>query len=163
RDPFGSQAQAIISSELARTHAFEALKGNLAEKGQLDPGVATHLGVLVNANTRAVALRQLQREYIRVAILRDDAREQDIDALEADLQMAKSFKQEYTFTNTLLFVKDLVDKYRKQPEEIAVALGYASQKADRKELAKGREQVAQMLRMLALVREVMALSGNRIP
>ena len=45
-----------------RTEGFEDLKANLGEVGQNDVGVVTRRGVLVNANTRAVALRDLGKE-----------------------------------------------------------------------------------------------------
>ena len=58
-DPHSESAQRVIEQHVrnARTAAeFGALKDSLLREGQTAPGVMTHDGVLVNANTRAVAM-----------------------------------------------------------------------------------------------------------
>src|SRR5947209_2225104 len=58
-DPFSDEAQEALARILRETEGFARLKTNLAEEGQRDAGIVTSAGILVNANTRAVALREL--------------------------------------------------------------------------------------------------------
>lgn len=162
RDPYGEDAQEAIAVLLRTAERFDLLKDNLKEVGQADPGVITHTGLLVNANTRCVALRDLAKRHIRAAVLPEDANEEEIDRLELRLQMRRDFMSEYTFTNELLFVDDLVKKYRYKPNEIAVEMRWAS-KSDKAKLKGATEQVQQYLRMLGFLREVQDLSGGVIP
>lgn len=162
RDPFGETAQNLIAEILRSTERFEDLKSNLKDVGQIDPGVVSHNGLLVNANTRCVALNDLGKRYIRVAVLPQDASQEEIDRLELRLQMKRDFRRPYTFTNELLFIEDLVRQYHDKPAQIAVAMNWASE-AQGASLKKAEEQVQQRLRMLALIREVQHMSGERVP
>lgn len=125
-DPHSSGSQEAISNLLRATGGFEALKLDLKDKGQIDPGIATRMGLLVNANTGAVALRDLGVDYIEVAVLPPDATIGEIYALELGLQVAQDFKQDYTFTNELLFVDDLITEENKSEQDVALSLGWAS-------------------------------------
>ena len=95
----------------ARTaEEFAALKDSLFREGQTDPGVMTHEGVLVNANTRAVAMREFEdpaKRYIRVAVLPPTAQPSEMALLELRLQMQKELKVDYSLTNELLFIEEL--------------------------------------------------------
>ena len=55
-DPFSEHAQEVLSALLRGTDDYAILKEDLKEHGQRDFGVVTRIGLLVNANTRAVAL-----------------------------------------------------------------------------------------------------------
>src|SRR4051812_33868621 len=57
RDPYSEEAQKIIAAILRGSEFYEELLQSLTQEGQRDYGVVTSEGVLVNANTRAVALR----------------------------------------------------------------------------------------------------------
>jgi len=160
RDPFSDDAQAVIADLLQKTERFDDLRDNLKDAGQIDPGVATHTGLLVNANTRCVALRELSsNRYIRVAVLPEDATEEEIDRLELRLQMKRDFRRDYTFTNELLFIEDLVKKYKYKPREIALEMGWSS-KSNNAGLKRAEEQVQQSIRMLTIIREVQELSSG---
>lgn len=162
-EPFGEEAQDAIARILRETtENFDALKTNIKEEGQQQPGVITRSGMLVNANTRAVALRDLGKTYIRAAVLPDDATPQEIDELELKLQMQKEFRQEYTFTNELLFVNELIQEHNRSEEEVAKALRWAPSSAA-KDVKLGKERVQRAVRMLAMVREIQQISGNTIP
>lgn len=161
RDPYSDEAQEEIATLLRTAKRFDELKDNLKDAGQADPGVVTHTGLLVNANTRCVALRDLGERYIRVAVLPDDANEEEIDRLELRLQMKRDFTSDYTFTNELLFIEDLVKKYRYKPHQIALEMGWAS-RTDKADVKKAAEQVQQYLRMLAFIREVQDMSGGAL-
>jgi hypothetical protein len=161
KDPFGEEAQEEISRLLRQTEDYEALKKDLQEHGQLDAGVVTRSGLLINANTRAVALRDLKEKYIKVAVLPADADEQSIEELEAYLQLRVERKQPYSFPNELLFVEDM-RKRGLSEEDLALQLGWAAAR-EPGELKKGRNRVQQYIRMLAIVREVAKLSNGAVP
>lgn len=160
--PFTDESQAVLAELLRQIDGFEDLKANLAEVGQSDAGVVTRRGVLVNANTRAVALRDLGKDYIKLAVLPENADPADLAKLELALQMKRDFKQEYTFTNQLLFVEDLRTTYGYDDEKVAKAMNLAAS-SDPSELKKGAKQAAAFTRMLAFVRDLQKRSGGRIP
>jgi hypothetical protein len=159
--PFDPRAQEVITWILRITDKFDDLKTNLRDVGQTDPGVVTHTGLLVNANTRCVALRDINAGHIRVAVLPSDASDEDVDRLELNLQMVRDFRREYTFTNELLFIEELVTKYRYSSLQIAIEMNWVS-RSDATAAKRAEEEVQTRLRMLALVRELQALSGNRL-
>ena len=151
-DPYGEEAQGVIQEILAATEGFGDLKRNLDEYGQLEPGVVTRAGLLVNANTRLAALRELDPNgYIRAAVLPSDADDKSIDRLELELQVRRDFKQDYTFTNELIFINELIDTYDYSVEDAAKALNWAAS-ADEAELKKGKARVEQRIRIFATVR-----------
>ncbi|MEI2815870.1 MAG: hypothetical protein V9E99_05370 [Microthrixaceae bacterium] len=74
-DPYSGEAQDLIARILRETKGFDDIKAALErDGGQRDPGVITHKGLLVNVNTRRVALGDLGAEYIDVAVLPADTR-----------------------------------------------------------------------------------------
>jgi len=163
KSPFTEAGQKIITEILSKTDGYEDLKANLREYGQNESGVITRAGVLINANTRAVALREINPHgFIRVAVLPKKADPKDIAKLELTLQMRRDFKQEYTFVNQLLFVEDLKKELGYNDEDVAKAMNLAAG-ADRVELRKGTRQAQQRTRLLALIREIQYRSGNKIP
>jgi hypothetical protein len=162
-DPFSNESQDIIAEILRRSEGYEPLKTNLTAVGQRDAGVVTRAGLLVNANTRLVALRDIDPHgHIRVAVLPKDADQKAIDQLELGLQIQKDFKQSYSFTNELLFINDLLEQYHYSQEDVAKALNWAAS-SDEKELKKGVAGVQQFVRILAVIRDLQARSGNRLP
>ena len=107
----------------------EALKKDLAHNGQLDPGVITHDGAVVNANRRMAILSLLHEEtheprfeYLRVARLPKNVDEKDIWRIEAGLQFAKEFRLDYSPINELLKLKEGREKSKLSPAEIAATL-----------------------------------------
>jgi hypothetical protein len=161
-DPYGDRAQAVIHEILAATEGFEPLKGNLSEYGQREPGVVTREGLLVNANTRLAALRDLGIDYVRAALLPSDADEHAIDRLELELQVQRDFKQDYTFTNELIFINELLNTHGYSEEKAAKALNWAASR-DEKELKRGIDRVRQAVRLYASVRYIQSLSQGAIP
>ena len=160
--PFSDEAQLVIYTLLKVTEGFEPLKANLSEYGQRDPGVVTRDGLLVNANTRLVALRELGFDYIRAAVLPSDADEHAIDRLELELQVRLDFKQDYTFTNELIFINELLNTHGYSEEKTAKALNWAAS-SDEKELRRGKERVRQSVRLYAAIRHIQGLSEGAIP
>ena len=161
-EPFGDEAQQVIHDVLAGTDGFDALKVNLEEHGQADAGVVTRGGLMVNANTRLAALREIDPQgHIKAAVLPSDADESSIDLLELALQMQPDLKQKYTFPNELWFIDDLF-KYGYSSEEIAKKLNWAPSTDDRL-LKKGVARVDQSTRIWSMLRSIQVLSGNVMP
>ncbi|MGY4257626.1 hypothetical protein ACVI1L_004694 [Bradyrhizobium sp. USDA 4516] len=159
--PFEPRAQSIITEILRTTDKFDDLKANLRDVGQTDPGVVSVAGLLVNANTRCVALRDINARDIRVAVLPDDATDEDIDRLELNLQMVRDFRRDYTFTNELLFIEELVTRYHYTPINIATEMNWVS-RTDAAATRRAEEEVQTRLRMLAIIRELQAMGANRL-
>lgn len=160
-DPYGVEAQEIIARLLRETAGYERIKSAIANDGQLDAGVLTTGGVLVNANTRVVALRELRERYVKVVVLPEDAGPKEITELELRLQMEQEVKQDYSFTSQLLFIEDLVNSGNYTTQEIGLALQPALTNS-RADLKKAVDLVEGELRLLSLIREVLAMSGGAL-
>ncbi len=160
-DPHSEKAQEIIAQILREGEGYQDLKTNLREVGQRDAGAITRYGLLVNANRRVVALRDLGVQYVRVAVLPANATAQEIEQLELSLQVAKHYQEDYTFTNELLFVDDLIAKYNRTPEQAALDLGWAASR-DPKELKKGRDKVEEATRLYGLIRDIQHRSDDAL-
>ena len=158
-DPYSPEAQKMIAALLGETPGFDRIKNALAP-GQREPGIITSGGVLINANTRAVALRQLRRRYINVLVLPSDAGDREITDLELQLQMELDVKQDYTLTSQLLFIEELINRGR-STLEVGRSLrpDLTDNRADRK---KAVELVEQELRLLGLIRDVITASGDAL-
>ncbi len=115
-EPFGIAGQAYLHHLLmgdpadpSRTDpAFDALKEDLRQHGQSDPGIITRDGVLINGNTRRAALKVLGQEHIRVGVLPPDAGHDDRQSIELSLQLRKDHRRDYSFMNFLLALDERV-------------------------------------------------------
>lgn len=106
----------------------KVLKEDLRKNLQLEPGIITTDGAVINANRRMAILSQLYEEtheprfeYLRVARLPRQVDEKDLWRIEAGLQFARDFRLEYGGVNELLKLKE----GRKQgllPEDISKSL-----------------------------------------
>ncbi|MFG3331793.1 hypothetical protein ACGFZZ_07365 [Streptomyces tendae] len=125
-DPWTSASQDYLSFLLQasptdpnlRDPDFDKLKESLEQFGQNDPGLVTHQGVLVNGNTRAVALRQLRAQTMRVGVLPESFTWADINAVELSLQLRMDHRRDYTYVNRLLAMEEQASLGR-TPEQIA--------------------------------------------
>ena len=156
-DPYSEHSQKIIECTLQATEGYPDLRDNLALEGQRDAGVLTESGVLINGNTRVAALVELQEKYVRAAVLPSDAGEEEFNELEMQLQVAKDFRQAYTFTNKLLFINELAVQPNRTHAEIARSLGL-TRSNERRELERAEAEVQQSLRLLALIRHLQHLA-----
>jgi hypothetical protein len=91
----------------------EALKQNIKAVGQLEPGVVTHDGSIINANRRAAILSVLREEtgdpkfdFLRCGVLPPGVDETDLWRIEAGLQFAKDFLLDYGPINELLKLRE---------------------------------------------------------
>lgn len=160
-NPYGVQAQQIIARLLRETPGYERIKNALMNDGQLFAGVLTTGGVLVNANTRAVALRDLREKYIKVVVLPPDAGFKEITELELRLQMEQEVKQDYSFTSQLLFIEDLINSGNYTTLDVGRSLRPALTTSKRDTKA-ATDLVEGELRLLGLIREVTSSSGGAI-
>lgn len=147
------RAQAKLAELWRGAHRlFEKLKESLAIEGQTEPGVITRAGVLINGNTRLVALRELndpKRQWIRVAVLPSDATPLELAQLELRLQVRDPLRDPYKLSNELLFIDDLARQHSMSDEQIALALGWNPSRP-----AIGKKNVAQRRRILSMIREM---------
>jgi len=110
------RAQQVLNELWKKSHRkFERLKEALDVDGQTEPGVITREGVLINGNTRLVALRQLRhsnRQWIRVAVLGSDAVPSETALLELRLQVRDPVRDPYRLSNELLFIEELAREFK---------------------------------------------------
>jgi hypothetical protein len=125
-DPLGPEAQEAQYRILASQEGFTKLKDDLKERRQQEPAVITAEGVLINGNRRAAALRSLfkdddhrQSRYIRCLVLPDDATADERVDLEAELQIARDFKEEYSWINEAMLIEELYDREGKDFNRVA--------------------------------------------
>lgn len=122
--PYGVEGQAYLHKLLMGSPSdpskidpsFEALKEDLKEHGQSDPGIITRSGVLINGNTRRAALKALGSEHIRVGVLPTDAGLDDLQSIELSLQLRKDHRRDYSFMNLLLAIDERVQAGRPASE-----------------------------------------------
>lgn len=106
----------------------KALKEDLKQKRQMEPGVITWDGFVINGNRRMAIFEVLHKdeptgkwEYLEAVRLRPDINPIDLWKLEAGLQLSKEKKADYSPVNELLKLKEGYNSGLK-PEEIASAM-----------------------------------------
>lgn len=137
--------------ELNQTET-EALQADLRDNGQLDPGVITRDGAVINGNRRMAILTALwdethdpRFEYLRVARLPKDVEEKDLWRIEAGLQFAKEFRLDYSPINELLKLKEGRESGFSSAEISKTLLGrFSASKVDEK-LARPGSTLKSML------------------
>jgi hypothetical protein len=148
QDPTSFEAQEVLASLLRKTERFNKLKDELRELSQQNPGLISRDGLLVNGNTRVVALRDLEVQGVDVAVLPADSLARDFLDLEMSLQMRRLTHQDYTFTNELL----LMEKYRNaghSEKELANKMGW---------VRGWKKKVDEAAQLLQLVKEIRKLA-----
>jgi hypothetical protein len=152
-DSTSDKAQAVLTSLLKSTDNFKELKEELKTLGQQNPGMVSRDGVLINGNTRLVALRENGANGIDVAVLPEDALPEDFLDIEMSLQMMKLTHQDYTFTNQLLLMKRYLDRGH-SARELALKMGW---------IRNANKKIEQSARLLELLNEVRALNDENFP
>ncbi|MEV3858551.1 ParB/RepB/Spo0J family partition protein [Streptomyces sp. NPDC050095] len=112
QDYLGDLLKAKPDDPAKRDPEFDELKENLKEFGQREPGLITRSGILVNANTRAAALRELGEKYIRVGVLPDTCTWADINAVELSLQLRRDQRRKYSYINELIAMEERLNDGR---------------------------------------------------
>jgi hypothetical protein len=104
------------------------LKEDIHKKNQMEPGVITHDGFVINGNRRMAILEELNREeptgkwsFLEAVRLPSTITEKDVWKIEAGLQLSKDKIAEYHPVNELLKIKQGIDA-KLSIEEIAAAM-----------------------------------------
>ena len=125
-DPNGEEAQDAQYQILADQEGFNDLKADLRERNQQQPAVVTAEGVLINGNRRTAALRSLFNEdnyqpsrYITCLVLPADANLTEMVDLETELQIAREFKEDYTWVNEALLIEEIFEREGKDWKKVA--------------------------------------------
>jgi len=106
-------------------------KISLKEKGQLEYGIVTRDGVIIDGNRRAMIIKELAKEsalqpcYFLAVILEETLNQdpKEIMRLETQYQMGEDAKVDYNAIEKYLKCKDLRFVYDFQPVEIAKMMG----------------------------------------
>ena len=152
-DPFLQSSQETLRQLLQSTSEFRKLRDQLEELGQKVPGVITRDGLLINGNTRACALMDLEVDGIDVAVLPAGTTDADLTEIEMSLQMQRLVHQDYTFTNELLFMRRYLDA-GKTSDALGRKLGWIRNK---------ERKVNEKMRCLHLIEEIRGLTDPPIP
>src|SRR3989338_5040275 len=114
-DPTNKQDAKILQEILLQQKAEETenLMNDLKTHGQLDPGLVTFDGAVINANRRMAILSKLHVEtgddrygFLKVGVLPKTVNEKELWRIEAGLQFAKDFRLEYGPVNELLKLRE---------------------------------------------------------
>lgn len=114
--PWSDDAQAYLEELLKAKPSdpsqpdpeYAELLDELRRDGQLAAGVITRTGVLVDANTRCVALKELGVTDIRVGVLPSSADWGDINQVELRIQLRRDKRREYPYINRLISVEEQI-------------------------------------------------------
>lgn len=118
----------------------EALEAHIGKYGQLNPGVITFDGAVINANRRMAIISKLHDktgeskfEYLKAARLAQSVSEKDLWRIEAGIQFAKDFKLDYGPVNELIKLRE-GQRQGLTPKEISAALlgRYSEKQIDEK-------------------------------
>lgn len=112
-----------------------ALKESIRDHGQLQWGIITFDGAIINANRRMAVLSLLfdeshdpKYEYLKVAILPKNVSQQDLWRIEAGIQFGKDFILEYGPVNELLKIREGI-RLNLEPADIeATLMGHYTKK-----------------------------------
>jgi hypothetical protein len=125
-DPLGTLAQNAQYKILRSQGGFEDLKSDLKERSQREPAIVTAEGVLINGNRRSAALRSLFADnnhmaarYVQCLVLPEDATTEELVDLETELQIARDFKEDYSWVNEALLIEELYDRCNKNFQAVA--------------------------------------------
>ncbi len=129
QDPLGPAAQEAQFGLLRKHPGFEDLKADLRDRGQRETAVVTAEGVLINGNRRVAALRDLldgerhlKAQYVRAFVLPGDATPEEIRLLEAELQVSKTFLEEYSWINRGFLLEELLVEHNQDFELVATIM-----------------------------------------
>lgn len=142
-NPLDKQDAGIIRNLLLEIDAneTEALKEDLKLHGQIDPGIITFDGAVINANRRMAIFNLLHEEtgsskyqHLLVSRLPRNVDERDIWRIEASLQFGKDFRLKYGPINELLKLREGAERGLNEKEISSALLGRFSTQGVRERL-----------------------------
>jgi hypothetical protein len=126
------------------------LKADLRQKGQIEPGIITHDGFVINGNRRMAIFEELHKEeptgkweYLEAVRLPPTIGEPDLWRIEAGLQLSKDKVAEYHPVNELLKIRQGIATGL-SPREVAAAM-YGRTEQEVKEAMKRLELIDNFL------------------
>lgn len=115
----------LLEMDTAKTNE---LKIDILEFEQMEPGVITHDGVIINGNRRMAVIQDLNEEhpggkweYLEAIILPSNINQKDLWKIEAGLQLSKDKVAPYSPVNELLKIKEGIEAGL-TPKQIAAVL-----------------------------------------
>jgi hypothetical protein len=120
---------------------YDKLKDQLREQGQNEPGVMTHEGVLIQGNTRLIALREMREEagwqgkFSAAVIEKDRFDEVDLQQLDWEMQHREEVKRDYPLTNQLISLHNARFVLNRTEEQIALTMGMTKDEVKKQLLA----------------------------
>lgn len=154
-DPEDPKVQADIERKVLALRETNDLRQLIEREGQLQAGVATADGFVINGNRRLAVLRDLYRStsderfgYMDVAVLPEDATKKELFLLEAGLQMAPDSRVRYGPVTTLVQIRMGLSELGLDKAEVARAMNM------------DEEEVVQNLGRLNLMTEYLAFVGR---
>ncbi|MBF6150210.1 hypothetical protein [Nocardia nova] len=163
-DPLGPDAQKAQYEILCSQEGFDALKDDLRQRGQQEPAIITADGVLINGNRRSAAMRSLfedgffKTKYVKCLVLPSDANAEELADLEAELQLAKDFKENYSWINTALKIEQYFNREGKNWDRVATRLH--RKVADVRDLYEKLQQVHQLVALSEGARDHLSFADN---
>lgn len=155
-DPEDPKLQDEIESKILAFREAGLLKRLIERDGQLEPGVITSDGYVINGNRRLAVLRSLAKDtanqrfaYMDVAVLPEDAKRDELYLLEASMQMTPETRARYGPVTTMLQIRRGLQELRLEKEKIAEAM---NMEVD--DLEKHVERLALMDEYLAFIGRV---------
>lgn len=152
-DPEDQNLQDDIEGKILSFRETGLLKRLIARDGQLEPGVITSDGYVINGNRRLAVLRSLAKEtsnqrfaYMDVAVLPEDAKRDELYLLEASMQMTPETRARYGPVTTMLQIRRGLQELRLEKEKIAEAMNMEAE-----DLEKHLERLALMEEYLAFI------------
>lgn len=128
-NPEEAEAQDAIQKELLSHRETEALAKHIKDEGQLEPGIVSSDGVLVNGNRRLAVLRQLWDDtkedrfhYMKVAVLPADTTPPEMYLLEVTLQMTPETRARYGPITTLVQLREGLQQHHLDKDQLARAM-----------------------------------------
>ncbi|WP_280449483.1 transcriptional regulator [Nocardia brasiliensis] len=132
-DPWSSEGQDYLRHLLTvrpaqpdhRDPDFDALIDSLKQHKQIEPGLITRDGILVNGNTRCAALRDPDADIgvtsMRVGVLPESCTWDDINDVEISLQLRPDKRRDYSYINRLLAIDEQRVQLNRELSAIAKA------------------------------------------
>lgn len=127
--PDDPKAQNEIQRLILEQAEAKALKIHIDEEGQLQPGIVSSDGTLINGNRRLAVLRGLWKEtkddrfkYMRVAVLPKDATAAEMYLLEVNLQMTPETRKKYGAITALAQLRFGLEKFKLDKGQLAHAM-----------------------------------------
>lgn len=151
-DAYDEKVHKKVEDFLWNTNIYrnQRTKDDIELKGQLEPGIVTVDGVIVDGNRRAMLLSKINRHVFKAVVLKDvyDENVEDIVRLETMYQLGQDTKLDYGPLEKYLHAKRLVRELDIDPQEVAVLMGGTS-----------KTEVERLLRIMDLMDSYLAHIG----